>query len=411
MKILISAYGCEPDRGSEPWLGWNWSKQIARFHEVWVLTRANNKEVIESSDITSKYPNLHFLYFDLPSWLTFWKKGARGLQLYYYLWQIGAFFFIKKIYKNQKFDLIHHITFGGNWRPIFLSLLPIPFIWGPTGSEGTPFIFWLNLPLKEKLYETLRFLMRFYGLRIDPFVRLTLKRSKIILDSNSKWVKLSYPDKYKYKVIKFFQNGINIQDYPASLLRNKPNERVKILLASKLVHWKGVYLSAQAFVAYAKQDNKGDLIIIGNGPYKEKIENLFFKEKLLDRITFLGSLKFDDFINILKNGDIFLFTPFHHGQATAVLQAMASGLPIIGIDCDTIAETVTSDCGIFITPKKVSQCVDNLAKAIHLLVNNEQKRVDLGKSSRKRVETIFDWNKRGEELENIYMKILYKNIE
>jgi hypothetical protein len=39
LKVLISAYACEPDKGSEHGLGWNGVKQIARFHEVWVITR------------------------------------------------------------------------------------------------------------------------------------------------------------------------------------------------------------------------------------------------------------------------------------------------------------------------------------------------------------------------------------
>ena len=42
MKVLMSAYACEPGKGSEPAVGWNWALQAARRHEVWVLTRGNN---------------------------------------------------------------------------------------------------------------------------------------------------------------------------------------------------------------------------------------------------------------------------------------------------------------------------------------------------------------------------------
>jgi hypothetical protein len=35
----MSAYACDPRTGSEPTVGWNWAKQGARLHEVWVLTR------------------------------------------------------------------------------------------------------------------------------------------------------------------------------------------------------------------------------------------------------------------------------------------------------------------------------------------------------------------------------------
>ena len=49
MKVLLSAYACEPNKGSEPGVGWNWAIEIARLgHKVWVLTRANNQPSIDS---------------------------------------------------------------------------------------------------------------------------------------------------------------------------------------------------------------------------------------------------------------------------------------------------------------------------------------------------------------------------
>ena len=49
MKIILSAYGCNPNSRSEFGVGWNWVKQFARFHEVWVITRANNKTTISDA--------------------------------------------------------------------------------------------------------------------------------------------------------------------------------------------------------------------------------------------------------------------------------------------------------------------------------------------------------------------------
>src|SRR6266511_405878 len=92
LKVLISVYACEPDKGSEPGVGWNWVKQIARFHEVWAITRANNRDPIERELAKQPMPNVRWVYFDLPKWSRFWKKGPRGVHLYYYLWQIGAYF-------------------------------------------------------------------------------------------------------------------------------------------------------------------------------------------------------------------------------------------------------------------------------------------------------------------------------
>ena len=39
MRVLLSAYACEPGKGSEAGVGWNSLRQVARYHDVWVLTR------------------------------------------------------------------------------------------------------------------------------------------------------------------------------------------------------------------------------------------------------------------------------------------------------------------------------------------------------------------------------------
>ena len=44
LNVLLSAYACEPGQGSEPEVGWQWALNLAKFHEVTVITRANNRE-------------------------------------------------------------------------------------------------------------------------------------------------------------------------------------------------------------------------------------------------------------------------------------------------------------------------------------------------------------------------------
>src|ERR1035441_781417 len=76
-KILISAYACEPNAGSEPDVGWNWSVQAARHgNEVHVVTRANNRAGIESELAQHPVANLHFHYLDLPAIFRWGKKSG-----------------------------------------------------------------------------------------------------------------------------------------------------------------------------------------------------------------------------------------------------------------------------------------------------------------------------------------------
>ena len=97
LKVLVSAYACEPDKGSEPGVGWNWAKQIAKFAETWVITRTNNRETIEKELHKNPISNLHFVYVDLPKSMRFWKKGQRGVHLYYYFWQFAAYIKVKNL--------------------------------------------------------------------------------------------------------------------------------------------------------------------------------------------------------------------------------------------------------------------------------------------------------------------------
>ena len=74
-RVLLSAYACEPVKGSEPGVGWNWVRQLSQFAEVWVLTRANNRNSIEAAIAEHPLPHVHFVYYDLPRWMSFWKRS------------------------------------------------------------------------------------------------------------------------------------------------------------------------------------------------------------------------------------------------------------------------------------------------------------------------------------------------
>ncbi len=71
-RILLSAYACEPGKGSEPAVGWMWATELAAAgHEVCVITREANRSVHRSRRAFSCSLRLHFQYCDLP------RLGAR----------------------------------------------------------------------------------------------------------------------------------------------------------------------------------------------------------------------------------------------------------------------------------------------------------------------------------------------
>src|SRR5271157_3778471 len=130
LKVLLSAYACEPGQGSEPGVGWNWAHEMSRWHDVWVLTRANNRPTIEQTPAPVGEHRVRWVYFDLPRWARFWKRGSRGIQAYYWLWQLAAWRVGARLHREVGFDLFHHVTFGKYWVPSYLSFLPVKSILG-----------------------------------------------------------------------------------------------------------------------------------------------------------------------------------------------------------------------------------------------------------------------------------------
>src|SRR5271169_4946615 len=67
MRLLLSAYACRPNAGSEPGCGWNWATHLAaRGIEVHVLVAKRNQEAIEAGLRANATANLHFTYVSVP---------------------------------------------------------------------------------------------------------------------------------------------------------------------------------------------------------------------------------------------------------------------------------------------------------------------------------------------------------
>jgi glycosyltransferase involved in cell wall biosynthesis len=252
MKILVSAYACEPGKGSEPAVGWNWTRELAREHEVWVLTRANNRAVMEAELARRPQPNIHPLFVDLPRWISFWKRGQRGVRAYYYLWQFAALRRARRAHAEVGFDLVHHLTFATAFAPALVGALPVPFLWGPVG--GGVRVPWRQAGewgVRGSLYEALRAWRRAVGRYADPLVRLTWRRARMILVQNPETLAF-LPARHRGKAIVCPNAGIDPADIAPRRMRDPG--RILAVTAGRLLHFKGVSIALKAIAEAGGQD-------------------------------------------------------------------------------------------------------------------------------------------------------------
>ena len=410
-KILVSVYACEPDKGSEPGIGWNWVKQIARFHEVWVITRANNREVIERVLEKVSMPNVHWVYFDLPRWMRFWKKGQRGVHLYYYLWQIGIYFTGKQLHKEVGFDLVHHVTFAKYWNPSFLSLLPVPFIWGPVGGgEDSPKVFYKIFSFRGKVYERLRNLARWFG-EHDPFVRLTARHARLVLamtsETEERLRRLGCEHVKILSQIAMANNEImSLSDTP---LRNA--NPFRLVSIGRLLHWKGFHLGLMAFARFQKEFPNSEYWLIGDGPERKRLERLAQDLGIAQKVTFWGYLPRSQVLEKRAECNVFVHPSLHDSGGWVCLEAMAAGRPVICLNLGGPALQVTEGTGFKIPTISPDQVIRNMTQAMRQLGQNNQLRDRLGKFGRKRVLKRFNWDRKGEFIIRQYRRVCHQRCK
>ena len=405
-RVLVSSYACEPGRGSEPGVGWNWVRQVARHNPTWIITRWNNKGPIEQALEADPLPNAHFVYFDLPRWARWWKKGARGLHLYYYLWQIAAFFEARRLHRTVDFQVSHHVTFVTYWMPSFLSFLPVPFVWGPVGGgESAPASFRSSFSFRGRIYESVRDLVQFIA-RMDPLLRWTARRSTLALAATTETAK------------RLGQLGCrNVQVYssmglPAheiqSLggLQHSTHGPFRFVEIGDLLHLKGCDLALKAFSNISRDVPWAELWFIGDGPERRRLEDLATQLQVRDRVTFWGQLPRKTTLQKLAECDVLVHPGLHDSGACVCTEALAAGRPVICLDLGGPALQVTPDSGIKVSAVSPAQAVNDLATAMKDLALSPRRFESMSRSARLRVRESLAWDVKGEQLVAMYHSVV-----
>ena len=409
LKVLASVFTCAPPgkagfTGGESLLGWNIVNQIARFHEVWALTQEDDRTTIEESLGGEFSSNIHFQYVALPAVLRPLLRIQAGHQLYYYLWQIKAYFVARRLHKQQRFDLFHHVTYANDWGASFIgALLPVTYIRGPGGgAQRTPKQLLSQYTFKGRLWERLRTVGQWL-FRHDPFFVLGQSRAKALLVCNTESM-AALPEKWKDKAHLFSVNGVSATDL-ALYSPAKPKEgKFRVLSASKLLRIKGHRLGVQAFAAFAENHNDATFTIVGDGPDSRYLRDLAQDSGIAEKITFEGWIPREEVLQSMALSDVFLFCGLRDGGGEVVVEAMSTGMPVVCLDVGGPSMHVTNASGIKVEATSPDSTVKELAAALERLYLDRNLLASMGRVSHERASQVYHWDRVGERLMDIYQQ-------
>jgi glycosyltransferase involved in cell wall biosynthesis len=401
LKILLSAFVCEPNAGSEPNVGWNWAVFLARAgHQVVVLTRSRSRAAIEEvAKSALPEPTPRFEYFDVARPLRWETRGP--LHLHNALWQWQAAAFAKHLHQREQFDCVHHVTFAGLRAPSFMGKLGIPFILGPVGGgERAPWILRRGYSLKGLLSDGARdvanLLTQFIPFMVDTFA----SAERIYVTSPQ--TLLLMPRRYRDKAQVELAIGA---EEPAPIgqavlpPQTTQNSGLRVLYAGRFIDCKGMHIGLPAFARLIDADPDAQLTMVGQGSAEQRWRKLADKLGISASIRWLPWQDREAMERLYGGHHVLLCPAMHDSGGMVILEAMNQGLPVVCLKLGGPATLVNESCGYAVDPagRDVAEVVRAMGDALIALVR-ESTRHPLSQAARMRYRD-FSWQ---EKVDRIY---------
>lgn len=402
MKVLLLAYACRPDTGSEHALGWNWAVGTAEAgHDTWILTHAVNRKFIEAH-LEKRPPrrNLHFVYHTQPWWLRAISRFPPTRNVRYRYWLISAAKIVRRLHERENFDGVQHVTFASIRHPNPLAGMGVPFVMGPVaGGEIVPWRLRRGLGLRGWCFEALKDVANII-VRIDPWVRRAFSLADQILVTSPE-TRLLVPPSMRHKVR--IELGIGISRFDelehTKRAREPGRPAARFLFAARFLHWKGLHLGLAALAAHVAEGNDSRLTVVGVGPEEKRWRRVAERLGVADRVEWIPWARQDRLYAMMKEHDALLFPSLRDSGGMVVLEALSMGLPVICLRLGGPGVVVDERCGraIDVVGRGIRQVARQLTAAMDEITSDPALWQRLSEGARARAAE-YEWRGRIQKL-------------
>lgn len=334
MNILINAYACAPNWGSEQGMAWHWITELAKMHNLYVITEGEwKKEIEEAVALLDVKDNIHFYYNPVSDKIRSmcWNQGDWRFYWYYRKWQKKTLTIARQICSEHRIDIIHQLNMIGFREPGYLwNIYDTHYIWGPVGGmEIVPLSYLSGMPLSKKTKYIVKNMLNHLQIRYSTRVCKAIHRADIVIAATqgtyNSFVKLHH-----IKPVYMNEAGCTILEQHTAHNFNK--DQLDILWVGRFLDTKKLDIAIRT-IAKVK-DLPVFLHIVGNGSDTENAmyQQMADKMGISNNIKWYGKLANKKVQEMMNQMDLFLFTSVLEGTPHVVLEAITNCLPILCID-------------------------------------------------------------------------------
>ena len=403
MNILYIAYSCSPYHGSEDKIGWNVPVECAKKHNVFVITKEEQRPYIEKYLQNHPVQNLKFFYVDIPG---VYKKLFNG-PMYsgrLNIWNRRAFVLAKEICKNEQIDVIHQIT-PIEFRSIgdYGKIPGVKFVCGPIGGGE-------YIPKALECYgrrqaftETVRAIANsWYRLCF----RLNKKLSQVdqLIFANEETLAylkdlLLQDQNYDIKT----EIGLSTEEL-IDVRPISPKRECRVLVAGRLVYRKGHQLLFDA-IKELPENVQVVCRIVGDGPERARLQALCQENaKLRNCVEFAGPVNYNQMVLEYERADVLVMPSLRETTGTVLLEAMSKGVPVITIGQFGGAILLDNETGWLYTGTDKESYINHLSSAILECIHNPEEVERRGRNARIAAEN-HTWEKKVQRYLGIYSRL------
>lgn len=314
--------------------------------------------------------------------------GKNGKNLHYQsqkellVYARKAYLYSQKLVRENKYDLSH------SFFSLPCGFLSLVLKW----QYGLPCI--VSLRGADVPGYSERFTL-IYGL-LTPLIRLIWKKAATVV-SNSRGLKELALRTNAQQEIGIIYNGIDTAEFFPG---RSENQTPTVLCVSRLTPRKGINYLISAMPEISEKIPKVKLKIAGEGDAKNDLENQA-RNLELNNIEFVGRVAHNALAKIYREASVFVLPSLNEGMSNTMLEALASGLPLVATDTGGTRELVEDGKNGYIVKMKDAS---DLAKKIIAILSDSELQKQMAQSSRKKAESL-SWQSVAEQYEKLYEKI------
>jgi glycosyltransferase involved in cell wall biosynthesis len=408
MRVVIVAEHASAQFGGEAFLPLNYFRLLrSRKIETWLVSHMRTQAELEAL-----FPDaIDHMHFVEDTWLHRFlyhsgkllprrvAEATTGILMHLYT-EATQRRIVRQLVQKHQIDIVHQPIPVSPKQPSLIFSVGAPVVIGPMNGG-------INYPPAFQARQS-RWVEHFVTLgRVSSNLFNRLLPGKLnahtLLVANQR-TKQALPAGIQGMVVELVENGVDLSVWRSdSSISKSADKPVQFVYVGRLVDWKAVDLLLTAFQPVATTTG-ATLELIGDGVLRQELEAQAANLGLADHVIFTGWLSQANCAIKLQQADAFVLASLLECGGAVVLEAMAMGLPVIATNWGGPVDYVDASCGILVAPTSPETFVTELTAAMFKLAESSDLRSQLGQAGRQRVLAHFDWERKVDQIIDIYQQ-------